>query len=650
MSEVKFVKGNSFNLLDSFKVNLSCNQCHAFSPDSAILPCSHIMCKKCITKPQGLFRSQRSTFSCFVCGPKTTFSTLGLEKNFLAEQVASTEQVKEYFTKQGKCSDCLVKPAEIATYYCASCAKYMCEHDSEAHRKFTSGAKYHAVVNKYNMTCLVSNSVPMESHPTHFGPCPRHPTALLEFFCEKDQALGCAICITAEHHGHDLLKPGQALCSSVQELDKTYQNLEEEISQFLEEKTRLSQVRNSLPQEEITVEENITKYYDDLITKLRSKKESEIETMRKTFSKTRDDISKSLESISSIVNHLSQTKTILEMTRNYTPPSTILEKSHFLKKMCHKTISENHEFMTQLPNKPDIRIVPDFGLEADINKMSVSREILKLRSAGKLGLQKPVSVVTDENQQIYVIDSEEPKVHIFSEGGKFIRQFKIDSGWSLGNVQVSPWGVAVRNEMLYITDLANKCVIVYDMNGIFIAVVGMPSDEDPSSELLYPEGLYVTEDDWLYVADRAEQLGGAVKVYDGSEKANFALRQVIEGDGDHKLNQPCDVNVVNREIVVLDEGNPCLHVFSLRGDYLRSFINRVPQGKMEFPLFFAYCPLDDSFLFTDTELRQVFKYDRRGNLVFEYFQFQFERPGGVAVTSSGRLILTDTRANLVYVI
>ena len=651
MSQAKFVRGNSFNLLNSFKDNVSCNQCKAFSSDSVILPCSHIICNKCISKSQGLFRRAfRSTVSCPICGPKISYSTLSLEKNFLADQIACTEKVKDYFGKEGKCSDCLIKPAETATYYCGSCTKYLCEHDFEAHRKYTSGAQHHAVISKFNMTCLVSTSVPMETHPSHFGPCPRHPTALLEFFCEKDHTLGCAICITAEHHGHDLLKPSQALGYSVQELDKTLMNLEEEINQFLFEKNRLSNLRDSLESEENDINNKVTQYYNEIIRKLTAKKAAEIEAVKKSFSESRNAIFESLESINSVVSHLSQAKTILEMTRNYTPPATMLEKSHFLKCISNNSISEVQEVKSRFPEMPEFKLFPDFGLEAKIKLLHSCRQVCKLRTRipnqRAKDIQKPVGVALDEKQQIYVVDSKESRVHVFSETGQFLRNFKIDSNWSLGDDQISPWGVAVKNEMLYVSDLINKCVNVYDTNGVFIAVVGVPSFEGSKSELLQPEGLYVTEDDWLYVAD---QWAGAVKVYDGGLKENFALKQVIEGDGDNTLFQPWDVSVAEREVIVLDEGNPCLHIFSLRGEYLRSIINRVPQGKMELPLFFAYCSTDNSYVFTDTELRRAFKYDRGGNLVYEY-PLHFERPGGVAVSATGRLIITDTNASTVYAI
>ena len=645
------MKGNPFSLLNSFRDNVSCNQCKAFSSESVILPCSHIICNKCISKSQGLLRRAfSSTVSCPICGPKKTYSTFSLEKNFLAEQIACTEKVRDYFGKNGKCSDCLIKPAEVATYYCGSCTKYLCEHDFEAHRKYTSGAQHHAVVSKFNMTCLVSTSVPMETHPSHFGPCPRHPTALLEFFCVKDHTLGCAICITAEHHGHDLLKPSQALGTSVQELDKTLMNLEEEINQFLFEKKRLSTMRDTLEKEENAIHGKVTQYYDEIFKKLTARKAAEMEAVKKIFSESRNAIFESLESISSVVLHLSQAKTILEMTRNYTPPATMLEKAHFLKHISNNSISEVQEIKSRFPEMPEFKLIPDFGLEAKLKLLHTCRQVCKLRTRTNgqrtLDIKKPVGVALDEKQQIYVVDSKESRVCVFSETGHFLRHFKIDSNWSLGEEQISPWGVAVKNEMLYVSDLINKCVNVYDTNGVFIAVVGVPSFEGSKSELLQPEGLHVTEDDWLYVAD---QWAGAVKVYDGGEKENFALKQVIEGEGDNTLFQPLDVCIVEREVIVLDEGNPCLHIFSLRGEHLRSFISRVPQGKMELPLFFAYSPTDDSFIFTDTELRRAFKYDRRGNLVYEY-PLQFERPGGVAVSTTGRIILTDTNASTVYAI
>ncbi|KAI6651756.1 hypothetical protein LOD99_5004 [Oopsacas minuta] len=650
MSQVKFIKGNSFSLLNSFRDNVSCNQCHQFSPDSVILPCSHIFCNKCIYKSQGLLRKVfSSTISCSIC-PKKYYSSITLEKNFLAEQIACTEKVKDYFSKDGACTDCLIKPAEVANYYCGSCTKYLCEHDFEAHRKYTSGAQHHAIVSKFNMTCLVSTSVPMETHPTHFGPCPRHHTALLEFFCEKDHTLGCAICITAEHHGHDLLKPSHALSTSVQELDKTLMDLDEEINLFLSEKKRLSSMKEKLEGEENSVNQKINIYYDDLMKKMQARKATEIETVKKTFSKSRNTIFESLELISSVVSHLSQAQNILKMTRTYTPPATMLEKSHFLKIISKNSISEVQELKSKFPQMPEFRIIPDFGIETGLELLHVCREICKLRAISAnqspLEIRNPVGVAIDEKQQTYVIDTKDARVHVFSETGQFQRYFKIDSNWLLGIDEIHPWGVAVRNETLYVSDIINKCVNVYDANGVFIAIVGVPSCEDSNSELQHPEGLFVTEDDWLYVAD---QWAGAVKVYDGGEKENFALKQVIRGEGKNALKEPWDVNIVQREIIVLDEGNPCLHIFSLRGDYLRSVISRVPKGNMEFPLFFAYSSADDSYIFTDTELRRAFKYSSRGNLLYEY-PIQFERPGGVAVSSLGRIIFADTNANTVYAI
>ena len=108
------------------------------------------------------------------------------------------------------------------------------------------------------------------------------------------------------------------------------------------------------------------------------------------------------------------------------------------------------------------------------------------------------------------------------------------------------------------------------------------------------------------------------------------------------LVNPCDVKISDSSLFVLTNSNPCLHVFTMTGQKIRSLISRGPNMQIENSLFFCL-DKDMNILMTDTSSHQIKVFGSNGNLKHIIGQpgdekGMFKEPHGIAITDEDNLI------------
>ena len=182
------------------------------------------------------------------------------------------------------------------------------------------------------------------------------------------------------------------------------------------------------------------------------------------------------------------------------------------------------------------------------------------RGSGDQQLNYPLGItVDDKTGNIYVADQANKCVKVFDSSAKYLFKFGDTEG---EGIMISSRGVAICGDRILISQL-DDCILNYRLNGMFISRIGRKGKRE--LEFDDPRGLAIDESNGdIYICDRCND---RVQILnrDFSFKAEF--RNGV-------LNHPRDVKLSKHLVFVLDESNPCLHLFNYNYSLQKSVITR----------------------------------------------------------------------------
>lgn len=133
----------------------------------------------------------------------------------------------------------------------------------------------------------------------------------------------------------------------------------------------------------------------------------------------------------------------------------------------------------------------------------------KLLTIGKGGekvgeLRAPNAVTLDKNNNIFVCDTGNQRIQKFSKKGKFIKVINGSDKENVGSVFVNPRGIGFDSRgILYVVDNMSHMVYGFDSKGKKLFTMGsMGSD---NNQFYLPNGLYIDDNDQLYITDTLNQ-------------------------------------------------------------------------------------------------------------------------------------------------
>ena len=138
-------------------------------------------------------------------------------------------------------------------------------------------------------------------------------------------------------------------------------------------------------------------------------------------------------------------------------------------------------------------------------------------------LNRPSGLAFDQDDRLYVVDSQNHRVQTFGKDGTFLAKWGTH-GSGEGEFDM-PWGIAIDAEgAVYVSDWRNDRIQKFTADGQFLMSFGTPGTGE--GEFDRPTGIAVDQDGIIYVADwRNERL--QVFNPDGS----FILQLAGEGHG-----------------------------------------------------------------------------------------------------------------------
>ena len=237
-------------------------------------------------------------------------------------------------------------------------------------------------------------------------------------------------------------------------------------------------------------------------------------------------------------------------------------------------------------------------------------------------LNYPLGVTVDnETGNIYIADQCNNCVKVFEKTGKYL--FKFGDNEDEG-MMLYPSGITICGDRVIITQ-GNHSILNYQLNGKFISRLGKHGEGE--FEFDYPFGLTINEliGD-IYICDRKNNRIQILN-QDFSFKSQF---------GKDTLKTPRDVKLSKGYIFVLDESNPCLHLFDYNHILQKSVISRGNGMQVIYPRFF-FIDQTDNILISDYDSNFIHIFNSQFKL-FHKIQVS-DYPVGVTVDNQGRVIV-----------
>ena len=259
-------------------------------------------------------------------------------------------------------------------------------------------------------------------------------------------------------------------------------------------------------------------------------------------------------------------------------------------------------------------------------------------SVAKLGTDEgelycPRGVAFDEkSQRIYVTNTVigGSNISVFSVTGEYIDRVC---------ERQNPSGIAISGDNVFVSDTGLHCVFKFKFP-TFISVSEVGKRGTGVGEFQSPYSLTVA-DGYVYVADCENNR--IVVMSTGLQHSKHITHQT--------MTSPCNVRVNNNQLYVLsDRDRPCLHVFSLTGEKIRSLITCNRDGNAQVRICFSFC-LDKklNILMADHGAHNIKVFSQEGALLHTLGNTQDGdntiTPCGIALTDNNKIICTSFGTN-----
>ena len=267
---------------------------------------------------------------------------------------------------------------------------------------------------------------------------------------------------------------------------------------------------------------------------------------------------------------------------------------------------------------------------SEIDYKSKKQPLVSVCEKGKgmeqLDLPRGVTV-ENETENIYITDLSNNCVKVFDSTGKYL--FKFGDNEDEGEIYL-PLSVAICGDRILISQ-CNDCILNYQLNGKFISKIGECGKGE--LEFKWPCSLTIDESNGnIYVSDFNNN-----RIQILSQDFRF-----ISQFGKDILKYPRDVKLSKEYIFVLDVSNPCLHLFNYNHILQKSVISRGKGMQVVNPYYF-FIDQTDNILISDNDSNSIQIFDKEFKLIHKISVSP--NPMGITVDKRGRVIVVCRAEN-----
>jgi DNA-binding beta-propeller fold protein YncE len=254
--------------------------------------------------------------------------------------------------------------------------------------------------------------------------------------------------------------------------------------------------------------------------------------------------------------------------------------------------------------------------------------------------RQPGGVVVDQTNRIYVADTYNHRVQVFTPDGRFLQAFGME-GTQRGAL-LRPKGLAWGpNHLIYVADTGNHRIQAFDQSGDAVLILG--SFGTQPGQFNAPEGITVDAEQQLYIADTQNH-----RVQKLAADGRFLLSWGGSGSGKGEFLGPSDI-VLDRDgrVLVVDTQNHRVQVFADDGQYLWE-IGKAGRGPAEFDSPRGIATDDQGYIYVaDTGNGRVQIFDRAGHYIAHVGHLgkgpgEFYSPAALWIDPQQTLYIADT--------
>jgi len=230
------------------------------------------------------------------------------------------------------------------------------------------------------------------------------------------------------------------------------------------------------------------------------------------------------------------------------------------------------DFNESLDKPMDVAKIGEFLYVTDTNNKRVQVFDLSGTAVFKFGQEGknegefrfPYGITGDTEENIYVADMYNGNISIFNRDGEFIRYFKESGDEKLIN---SPGGLRIFNDRLYVTDIKENKVFVFNLEGEKLLEIGSVGRE--VGEFLAPNAVTIDKQENIYVTDSGNN---RVQVFDKDGNFLRIVNGSDDGTGDSTFINPRGIGVDSRGILyVVNNLSHYVYGFDANGKKLFQF-------------------------------------------------------------------------------
>ena len=243
------------------------------------------------------------------------------------------------------------------------------------------------------------------------------------------------------------------------------------------------------------------------------------------------------------------------------------------------------------------------------------------KGTGNEQLNYPHGVTVEHNTgNIYVADWYNHCVKVFDNTAKYLLKF--GDGKGEGKMSL-PRGLLIRDNKVFVSH--SNCILVYQLDGKFVSNIGSRG----SGELQFycPCGLSTDEyNNDIYICD-----AGNYRIQIISENLQFKSQF-----GKDTLHYPRDIKHYKDNIFILDESNPCLHIYNRDLVLQQRVVTR--RGQQVIDPWFFFIDNFGNILITDCDSNSILILNSEFDFIHK---ISVSLPTGITMDRDDRIIVTS---------
>ncbi len=262
----------------------------------------------------------------------------------------------------------------------------------------------------------------------------------------------------------------------------------------------------------------------------------------------------------------------------------------------------------------------------------------------------PLGIAADKNGNVYVTDARNHCVQKFqTEIRNGILTARFVSRWGTqgkadGQFDV-PIGICTDSTYVYVIDQKNDRVQKFDFNGTFISKWGKEGSGD--EDFYAPTGITGDKDGYIYVADANQN-----RIQKFTTRGEFAANWESRGSRDGFFEMPSGISLQETAeeafLFVADKNNDRIQKFDKNSQHKLTW-DKTESGEYLFNTPFDIA-VNSSFAYVaDNARNRILKFDLNGNLLSIWANGQFDNPQGITLDENGNVYVTDTSNDRVQI-